>query len=558
MPDTDPAEVEFRAQLAALRTQFAEQLGPTLDQLEARAQALGPEVSGAQLEELHDQLHRLAGSGGTFGFPELSRQARSLVVTAKRWLKRGEPVTPAAWRQWCDSLHALRQAVEPQAGAGDTSWVQRAGPAHTASHGQRVILVEDDAALGQELQRGLQQLGYGVTHYTDFASAQADILLSPPDVLVVDILLPGVNGTEAVGPLFAALGHRLPLIFITVDGDHPARIAAARAKGDAFMVKPVSAPRLADSIEDLLAERRQPPYRVLIVDDDELLAEHYRLTLTAAGMLVQCVSQADAVWAALEDLRPDLLLMNLRMPGCSGADLARAIRYDEAWQSLPIIYLSAESDVDSQGRALNSGADEFLLKPISDAQLVVGVRARAARARKVAELMSQDSLTGLLKHASIKDRLAQEMDRAKRQGTVMSAVMVDIDFFKRVNDSWGHPMGDQVIKTLGHLLRQRLRRQDSVGRYGGEEFVAVLPECSPDAALRLVEDIRTRFGAVKFNCQGQEFSVTLSAGIAGSEQFHTPADLLVAADVALYQAKQGGRNQVRLANVSASHESRQP
>jgi diguanylate cyclase (GGDEF)-like protein len=169
--------------------------------------------------------------------------------------------------------------------------------------------------------------------------------------------------------------------------------------------------------------------------------------------------------------------------------------------------------------------------------------------------MSQDSLTGLLKHASIKDRLAQEMERARRQGKVMSAVMLDIDFFKKVNDNWGHPVGDQVIKTLGHLLRQRLRSQDSVGRYGGEEFVAVLPECGPEAALQLVDDIRQRFGAVKFNSQGQEFSVTLSAGIAASEHFHTPADLLAAADAALYEAKHGGRNQVRLAGPSASRES---
>jgi diguanylate cyclase (GGDEF)-like protein len=158
--------------------------------------------------------------------------------------------------------------------------------------------------------------------------------------------------------------------------------------------------------------------------------------------------------------------------------------------------------------------------------------------------MSQDSLTGLLKHASIKDRLVQELDRANRHGKPVTAVMVDIDFFKRVNDGWGHPMGDQVIKTLGQMLRQRLRRQDSVGRYGGEEFLAVLPECSAADAARLVDDIRQRFGAVTFTSEGRPFSVTLSAGIASSEMFRSEQDILAAADAALYKAKNSGRNRV--------------
>ena len=552
MAEPGAAAPDFAAQLAALKAQFATQLTQTLAALLAQAQTLDPALAREQLADLHARLHKLAGSGGTFGFPELSRQARALEITAKGWLDGTTAIEPAAWQRWCEDLSALRQSTVSTAPVNSADPVVLASPARTASQTPRIVLIEDDAALGKELGLGLRQLGYEVAHYPDFAPAREAILANPPDVLVVDIMLPGGDGTEAVEPLFSKLGYRLPLIFITAKTDHKARIAAAHAGGDVFMRKPVSAPRLAESIELLLAQRRQPPCRVLIVDDDETLAEHYRLTLSAAGMLVEWVSQVEKVWNALEDLRPDLLLMDLVMPECSGADLARAIRYDDAWQSLPIIFLSAESDVENQGRALSSGADEFLVKPISDAQLVVGVRARAVRARKVAELMSQDSLTGLLKHASIKDRLAQEMDRAKRLGKHLAAVMVDIDFFKKVNDNWGHPMGDQVIKTLGHLLRQRLRSLDSVGRYGGEEFVAVLPECSEEAALRLLDDIRLRFGAVKFNAQGQEFSVTLSAGIASSEHFHNPSDLLAAADAALYQAKHGGRNQVRLAPPGAA------
>lgn len=545
------AAPDFAAQLAALKAQFAAQVGQTLAELTRQVQALGAGLTHEQLAGLHAQLHKLAGSGGTFGFAGLSRQARDLEVMAKAWLVSGVPIEPLAWRAWSDGVRALSQAITPDSGDQAMHHPARPAPVRSLSEAPRIVLIEDDVGLGQELRRGLGQLGYRAAHYASFETAQADLLADPPDVLVVDIMLPEGDGTVVTAQFFARLGHRVPVIFITADTSYLMRLAAARAGGDLFLNKPVSAPGLADRIEMLLTRFRQVPFRVLVVDDDEVLADHYCLALTTAGMLAERVSRMADVWPALERLRPDLLLMDLHMPECSGAELARAIRYDEAWQSLPIVFLSAESDVENQGRALGSGGDDFLVKPISDVQLVASVKARAARARKLGELMSQDSLTGLLKHASIKDRLVQEMDRANRQGRLLTAVMVDIDFFKKINDRWGHPVGDQVIKTLGHLLRQRLRRQDSVGRYGGEEFVAVLPECSEEAALRLLEDIRQRFGALEFSAQGQVFAVTLSAGIASSEHFRNPADLLAAADAALYEAKHGGRNQVRLASPAA-------
>jgi diguanylate cyclase (GGDEF)-like protein len=550
MADTQVPANDFAAQLAALSAQFVVQLGSTLDQLNLKVAGQGPDVSRELLEELHASLHKLAGSGGTFGFPELSVQARALEVTAKGWLDAPGSVSHPAWLAWRDGLLALRQTLNPATDLPGVADVAEIPAAADKGERVRIVLIEDDMGLAEEFSRGLTQFGYEVTHYTDFASAEAAILANPPHALVVDIMLPGhppVDGTRAFKQMLPKLGRRPPVVFMTARVDFSDRISAARAGGDAFLAKPVSVPRLAEVVEKLLQEREHTPYRVLIVDDDEVLAEHYRLTLAASGMHAEKICHPQEALAVMQTLNPEVLLMDLYMPECTGAELARAIRYEEAWQGMPIVYLSAESDLDQQIEAMGNGADDFLLKPISDARLVASVRARAARARKVAELMHQDSLTGLLRHSSIKDRLTQELDRANRQGTAMAVVMVDIDFFKKVNDSWGHPTGDQVIKTLGHLLRQRLRKQDSIGRYGGEEFLAVLPECPAADAMRLLDDIRQRFGEVSFAHRGESFSVTLSAGIASSEQFHSAADLLAAADAALYEAKHGGRNQVRIA-----------
>jgi len=552
---TDAAD--FAAQLSALRKHYARQIEGTLDELATRV--AGHEAGRVHREilvELHADLHKLAGSGGTFGFSELSRQARRLEVTAKAWLDGSIVPDLVQWEAWKADLLRLRRTLEvPDIKAEATAPMPRPEPEQEKPI--RVVLIEDDEAAGAELSKGLGQFGYEAIHYTNFAEAEITILADPPDVLVADIILltqVSVEGTDAATLLYNRLGYLLPTIFITSRADFSARLAAAKAGGSACLIKPVDIPVLARCITMLQQEREFEPYRVLIVDDDEGLAEHYRLTLMSAGMLAEKVCRPKEVLAALQKFHPDILLIDLYMPECTGAQLARAIRYEDMWLSTPIIYLSAEDDLDEQVKALDiGGGDDFLTKPIVDQKLVAVVRTRAARARKVDELMSKDSLTGLLKHSSIKERIEQEFERARRHGKIMSMAMVDMDHFKRVNDTWGHPMGDQVIKTLAHLLRQRLRRQDSIGRYGGEEFAVVLPECDAADAMKLLDDVRLRFGDIRFVHNGQSFTVTLSAGVADSEQCADAQSLLAAADAALYVAKNDGRNQVcRFEDVAGS------
>lgn len=541
MAEPVDATAALAAQLALLREQFLQRLDDTLAGLAARLAAdPGAVLPATALAEIHAQLHRLVGSGGTFGFAELSRQARMLEVQAQAWLGGVTPA-PQAWAAWRAGVLGLRQAAGLVATAAPAPVV--VGVQKGVEDQPRVLLVHPDGRLGESLRCGLGQFGYEVVYCQDPDQARHNLAVDVPDIMVLPI--DGATAaTPGRHPHLQVPGRRVPVIYLAERADAAQRLAAARAGGDDFVALPLDAPTLAERIERLLDVRRQPPYRVLIVDDDEMLAERSQLTLQAAGMLAERASDPLRAIPLLQEFRPDVLLMDLHMPGHSGAELARAIRYDEVWQSLPILFLSAESDLERQYEALGSGGDDFLCKPLDDAQLVAAVHARALRARKVAELMSQDSLTGLLKHASIKERLAQEFERASRQGLPLAVAMVDIDFFKQVNDRWGHPTGDQVIKTLGHLLRQRVRRQDSVGRYGGEEFLVILPQCTEADAWRLLDDIRLRFGSVAFAGGGQAFSATLSAGVAATGVQHTVTELLAAADAALYRAKHEGRNRV--------------
>ena len=287
-------------------------------------------------------------------------------------------------------------------------------------------------------------------------------------------------------------------------------------------------------------------HKVLIVDDDHDLSSRYSLVLRGAEMLVEVVNDPQQLFEAMTHFNPEVLLLDVNMPGCSGPELAQMVRFNDDWLRVPIIYLSAETDIARQMSALIKAGDDFITKPISDNSLITTVFARAQRARLLSNALSRDSLTGLLKHADIKEQVALEQERSLRSGKAASVVMLDIDHFKQVNDNYGHVVGDSVIRALANLLRQRLRRIDSLGRYGGEEFLAVLPDCSGEQAVRIVDEIRQQFSAIRFAGEHDEFSVTLSAGIACA-QGQSPDQLMEQADRALYLAKHSGRNQVRLA-----------
>ncbi len=546
----DKLKAAVAAQLAQLRNDYLARLPAELAALQALGAGLcGGDTDRASLDELHHRLHKLAGSGGTFGLTALSAGARTLEQRVKGWLAGAlDELDDARTRQAFSAdlaalgatlsevdlpvTHARDSALEPTPGESILVW-----------------LVEDDVLLGEELARQLGSFNYMVRLFQRIDDAECAAQTECPDMLLMDVMFEqeGENATEvfALHPNLRALG--CPLLFITSSDDFLSRVRAAQLGALGYFLKPLDIPRLVSRMSQIFEQKRAPSQRVLIVDDDRDLAEHYRLALLGAGMEADVLQQPMAIMEKIAAFRPELVLMDMHMPDFSGPDLAGVIRQHDNWSSLPIVYLSAETDLDLQIEAMGRGADDFLTKPISDAQLVAAVRVRVERARQLEDQINRDSLTGLLKHASIKESAAIEVTRARRNGKPVSLAMLDIDHFKSVNDTFGHAVGDVVISAVAMLLRQRLRQSDIVGRYGGEEFVAVLPECDAAHAHLLMEDIRRRFASLRFSQEGKDFRCTLSVGLACSAAYpeNDGAALLIASDEALYVAKRGGRNQVR-------------
>ncbi|WP_107851028.1 GGDEF domain-containing protein [Oceanimonas marisflavi] len=538
MSDTDTLD----QQLARLRERFTER---TLNQIQKKIHQLSAWQPGEPhqplLEALAQLLHRLAGSSGTFGLTELGRQAAEQERTLKTCLDGeiltgGQIASLVDWaRRDLAALAVLLQASSQPAAASPSTSGLAAG-----NDCELLVLGSGLSALAGTLRH----YGFKLAEATD-----AGILQSSDwhDSLII------LTDQEQLPPLIqwnqqqaATAGKKPASVLCAGNGaDFSSHYRLAELGVDGLFALPADIPELVERIEQLRQERL-PGHRarVLLLDDDLELAEHCRLVLSGAGMKVRILNHPETMMNVLAEFRPDILLMDIHMPPWSGTTLARMIRFTPQWLSLPIVYLSSELDRDRQLSALAQGADEFITKPISDERLVRTVSILCHRARQLSQLLSSDGLTGLLNHPHIKQALAHEHARVRRTGHNTMVAMLDLDHFKRVNDNHGHATGDQVIRTLAHLLKRRLRTTDSLGRYGGEEFVAILPDCEPEQARKLFAHICRDFAALDFHGPEHSFHVTVSVGLARLNDFTTAEQSLNAADIAMYERKRSGRNGV--------------
>jgi diguanylate cyclase (GGDEF)-like protein len=542
---------ELQQRLQQLSGAFAQRLQDELPALGRNAERLlhsaDPQEQLQHLQTLRDQLHKLAGAAGTFGFSSLGQRARELEQEADQWLETLQQEQQSL-QDFSRSLQQLaRQQFQAEHNPEPATRNSRNNPRPNSS-ARRIYILEDQRSIGENMRLTLNNFGYQAEHFTRIAELDAALQQQLPDALIVDVNLPdeALTGLEYAANLQQRLDEPLPLLVITTQDDFATHLQAVRVGALGFFTKPVDIPQLENRLERCFAQQHGEPYRVLIIDDDRELASRFSLILRGANMLVEMLHEPAEIFDRMRSFNPEVVLLDVSMPGCTGPELAQIIRLNDDWLRVPIVYLSAETDITRQMNALIKAGDDFVTKPISDNALVAAVFSRAQRARLLSNALSRDSLTGLLKHADIKEQAAIELERAQRSGKPASVAMLDIDFFKKVNDSYGHAAGDNVIRALANLLRQRLRRIDSLGRYGGEEFLVVLPDCPAEQAKRILDEIRQRFAELHFIASGQQFSVTLSAGIACTDDAPASADdLLDKADRALYGAKHGGRNRVQ-------------
>jgi diguanylate cyclase (GGDEF)-like protein len=415
---------------------------------------------------------------------------------------------------------------------------------------RHILLIESNEEYANHLADQIRAFGFYVTILLNAETLLEELQKQLPCAIIVDYELEGqsLSGVKVIKQVREQYKEILPetisIIFISTRTDIYSRLQAIKAGGNAYLVKPLDLTHLIEWVDKLINREEEEASQVLIISDNHRDARYHARILEAAGIITSICDNPMQILTHMETKNPDLILMDLYMPDFLGSDIASMIRQIDPYVAIPIIYLSPELSNQVKTQALLKGGDNFLFKPVATEILVSMVSYKAQRFRRLRALMLRDGLTGLYNHRQIKEFIKNECARAQRNHTEVSIAMFDVDFFKKVNDNYGHAIGDVVLKTLAHFLKDRVRKVDLVGRYGGEEFIIVFPNTSTEIAEILCENLRDDFSKILHFSRENTFQMTFSCGIASYPSYNNAQLVADSADIALYASKENGRNQV--------------
>lgn len=512
------------------------------------------------------EAHKLAGSSGTFGFHHASEVARELELFFE-----SRPTAAAGGAHAAGLAETLRASLfgpghDLTSGAGAVQF-------RTAGHGEASVPVNRDESRGREsyvvmliglpetlaagLGRNLQ--GRGMTPDPMRASLLFDVLETSPPPTAAVVQLTSGDPTQTI-EVVQALDRSgvAAVVLLPPDADTTTRLELLRA-GASLLLDEVTesasgCARVAGVVATLVVSRDAPEYRILAVDDDEMLLLAVRNLLTdGISAQVTTLSQPDRFWSELERVEPDLLLIDIDMPGASGLELCRLVRSNPRWRHVPVVFLSGRFDAATVEQVYAAGADDFVSKPVLGPELRARIANRLERTRLHRLLMETDPLTGLPNRRRLEQDLQRLLKLADRYTSGLCIAVVDLDEFKKLNDQFGHAAGDQVLCAVAAHLKDALRGEDTVARVGGEEFVVAMLGMRREDAVQRLEAILAALAGTEQQVEGHLLRVGACAGIA---EYGRDGDdfeqLYRAADGALRRAKMSGRGRVVAAGEARS------
>ncbi len=292
--------------------------------------------------------------------------------------------------------------------------------------------------------------------------------------------------------------------------------------------------------------------KIMLIEDNCLTLNQIGDFLRAQGYQVIPCQHCEEAVTLLNEVTPDLIILDIIMPDLDGYEFCGWIRAHPRLKMVPVVFLTARDRTEDKITGFKIGGDDYITKPFSMEELLARIEVILQRMDNFHELSMRDELTNAFNRRYFKERLHEEIHRVKRTGRPFSVILLDIDYFKRINDQHGHYVGDYVLIQFVSFLRNHLRRTDLVARLGGEEFVLLLPDTSSEKAFLMAERLRKSLGEATFqyNENGiiKNIRFTVSAGISCCPEHGEDAEgLLALADRALYSAKSSGRNTVKIA-----------
>nr|WP_243470478.1 response regulator [Halomonas lionensis] len=417
-----PPAPSLHDKLNQLRQRFIEQLPARLQQITAQWQQsrTSPEAEARLAPELHRFFHSLKGTGRSLGFERIAMLADQ-GETALNNPSVSAEVVELIFTQLAQEQQRLESLPGQQKALAALNSVEFSpAPAQTRSKRQRLIyLCDDEPDQVSQLLHHLRCFGHEVVHFEDTDTFFNAVITRRPDAIIMDVQFPlgHTAGTETLTSLNKLTGERLRSSVLSSHNDFHSRLSAVRAGCNGYFTKPVKPLDLMLAVDELTTPLDDEPLRVMVVDDEPEVAAYHALLLEAAGMVVQQVNHPAEALNALERFSPDLLLVDVYMPVCSGEELASIIRQQPEYVGLPIIYLSSETDSQKQLSAMTAGVEAFITKPVVPEELVSAVKLRAERLRLLRSLMTRDSMTGLYNHSSTTDLISKALAQRSRDNT---------------------------------------------------------------------------------------------------------------------------------------------
>ena len=441
-----------------------------------------------------------------------------------------------------------------------------------------VMVVDKDPDKEQGYRDCLKGAGYEIVFHTDGQAALDAVEKQPPDVVVADMFSNSLNGIQLCHRLKQAEEHaNIPFILMTSGFDTlNAKVRGLKAKPDEYIRTPMNPDELLFRIKNALLKfvetkrilkfayqtdptvyhlpRKVKPQSpdptdggsVLIVDPTKSILKRVESEFKNAGCKLDIALNGKQAIELVNAHQYQLILSDGEMEEMDGYELCHYIRNLKNYELVPFIFVCRETEQNIRLRGLRLGADDYITYPFESAELMQKVTNAMDKSRLIQEHTFIDKLTRIYNRGYFDLVIRKEFRRHTRGKQTLSLVMTDIDFFKKVNDTYGHQAGDVILKSVAGILKDQLRDTDIVARYGGEEFALVLPETPETAAMKLAKNLRKKIESEVCRVEHKklELSVTMSFGVSSSKGVESSTDLISNSDSALYEAKKSGRNRV--------------